>query len=302
MASRSSFLRGMATLMLCAVLFQTRRGSAQQVERRVPTSFPSTLAPTSATVDPRSTAHPRGGLFSTWNVTRPRWFLSARADVGFLFFRPRVSLGHGIPHQKWFGIDLVPIFSSTHVGGYAGARIRTPRFEFRSGMLYSAAFFRGALPKQSAYDERDLDRKSDDPIRYWAIDSELTLSLPVGKSFVQSETQVLYLPFADRAMNVFVEPMGVIVSPPWGLRSQLRGSFPVAPVPGLFVGPAVELLLLPGRSDPWVARAGGTITLSLYQDVQLRTDILPAIWSIDTTGRLGSPWLTVNIRIRWATD
>ena len=247
-------------------------------------------------------AHPRGGLLSSWDVTTRRWFVSARADVGYLFLRPRASFGYGIPHQRWWGVDLVPILSGKEAGAYAGLRWRGPRVEIRSGMLFASAFYRGSLPDAPAYDQRDLDRQSEDPADYWAWDSELTVSVPIGKSFAQSETQLLYLPFADRSRNLFVETMGVILAPPWALREQLRGSFPLTFLPGLFMGPAVELVWLPGRADPWVARAGASFSLSLYQDVQLRTDVLPTVWSSDTLGRMGSPWLTINVRLLWASN
>lgn len=253
------------------------------------------------TRDPRAGRDERGGLLSTWNTERRRWFLSARSDLGFLFFRPRVSGGFGVPHQSWWGADVVPILSGAQGGFYSGLRVRTPRVELRSGILFSGAFFRGRLQPKRQYDERDLELRTGAPVSYWASDTELTLSAPLGPTFLQLESQVLYLPIEGDA-PLFVDTLGVVVVPPWALREHLSWSFPSGLLPGLFWGPALESVWVPGRVDAWVLRAGASVRFWLYQDVQIRTDVVPTVYSPDTLGRAGATWFQISLRLLWATN
>lgn len=253
------------------------------------------------TQDPRAGRDERGGLLSAWDTERRRWFLSARADLGFLFFRPRVSGGFGVPHRRWWGADLVPILSGAQAGFYSGLRVRTPRVELRSGVLFSGAFFRGRMEPKTNYDERDLELRTGTPASYWASDTELTLSAPLGPTYLQLESQLMYLP-AEGNSALFVETLGVVVVPPWALREHLSWSFPSGLLPGLFWGPVVESVWVPGREDAWVVRAGGSVRFWLYQDVQLRTDVVPTVFSPDTLGRAGASWLQLNLRLLWATN
>lgn len=257
---------------------------------------------TSTDDDPRSRMHPSGSLLSSWSPTRQRWFVSARADLGYLFFRPRVAFGYGIPHQSWSGAEVVPILSGGQIGAYAGLRYRHPRIEVRSGAMYSNAFARGFLAPSSHYDVRDLETIGDSRARFFAWDSELTLSLPLGAGHLQSETQFLMLLGVPSDDYVFVDTLGVVVAPDSAVRQQLRYSIPFPWVTGLFFGPAVEAVLVPEREASWVVRAGATMRFWMYQDFQLRTDILPTLRSPDTLGRVGSPWLTISARFLWATD
>lgn len=255
-----------------------------------------------AAVDPRLTSVPRGALLFPWDTVRRRWFLSARADVGFLFIRPRASAGYGIPHQSWSGLDVVPIVSHSQGGVYGGLRARHPRFEIRSGMLYSAAFHRGYLTQKDSYDGRDLELRADRVATFWAWDSEMTVSLPLGLGFLQSETQSLFIFGVPSDMYVFADGMGVVVAPPWAIREQVRYTLRVPGAAGMFLGPAFEAVLVPDRQQRWVLRAGFAARFRLYQDLEVRTDVLPTVFSPDVLGRAGSPWLTINARFFWATN
>lgn len=252
--------------------------------------------------DPRSRLHPSGSLLSSWSPTRQRWFLSARADVGYLFFRPRVSFGYGVPHQAWSGVDVVPILSDGQIGAYAGLRYRHPRVEVRSGAMYSNAFERGFLTPAAHYDVRDLETIGESRARFFGWDSELTLSFPWGIGHLQSETQFFMLLGVPSDDFVFVDTLGVVVAPDSAVRQQLRYTVPVPWVTGLFIGPAVETVVVPEREAAWVVRAGVTMRFWIYQDLQMRTDILPTVWSPDTLGRIASPWFTISARFLWATD
>jgi len=49
-------------------------------------------------------ARPVVSQSSYWAQGVDRWFMSARVDVGFLFFKPRASFGFGRPFHRWVGV------------------------------------------------------------------------------------------------------------------------------------------------------------------------------------------------------
>lgn len=252
--------------------------------------------------DPRKPSSTRGSFLGGWDAVRPRWFVSARADLGFLFLRPRASIGYGLPHEHWAGVDVAPILSSTEIGIYSGVRYRHPRFEIRTGGLFSHAFTRSHLEPAASYDERDIETLTDEHAEYFASDSELIFNVPLFISFFESETQTILLANIPDQRFVFVDTLGVVVAPPFALRQRFVLNIPLRWIPGLFVGPAVEAVIAPDRSDPWVLRAGGVVRFEMAQDLHIRTEILPTIKSPDHLGRAGAPWLTFTVQFRWATN
>lgn len=272
-------------------------GSAREVAANYSDKPPGTWP-----IDPRSPVHPAGALFRGWHPRPARWFLAARTDVGFQFFRPRAAVGYGRPHQHWGGFDVVPIFGATQVGVYSGLRYRHPRFEIRSGGLFSHAIRRSYLDAADSFDQRDIEIWGEDIAVFGASDSEMTVSIPIGNILVGSETQALFVFGVPDDKYVFVHTVGAVVAPPWVFRQLLFVGHPVPRIPGLFLAPAVEVVLVPERSDPWVVRAGGVARFSMYQDVDLSTEFLPTIKSPDTLGRAGAPWFEITLRVRWATN
>lgn len=272
---------------------------------QLPRKEPTTDAPEGApedVPDPRTPSTIRGAFLRGWDTTRPRWFVSARADMGFLFVRPRASFGYGIPHENWTGFDIVPILSSPQAGVYSGFRYRHPRIELRTGGLLSYSFRRSYLEPAASYDARDIEILTDDHAEYFASDSELTFNVPMPFAYFESETQVIYLLIVADDKYVFVDALGVVVAPPISVRQRVVLDVPISAVPGLFVGPAVEAVITPGRSDPWVLRAGGLMRFEMVQDLDIHTEILPTIKSPDRLGRAGAPWLEITVQFRWATN
>jgi hypothetical protein len=252
-------------------------------------------------IDPRIPVHAAGPLFRGWARSPARWFFAARADLGFLFFSPRAEFGYGLPHEHWAGADIVPLLSTTNAGAYAGLRYRHPRFEFRTGGLFSYALGSSYLEPSDSFDARDLELEGSTKADYGASDSELSFSIPWGRAYIGSETQALFVFAVPDDKYVFVHSVGAVIDPPWVFRERLSVSYPFPGVPGLFVAPACEAVFVPERPDPWVFRAGALLSLSMYQDVDVTTEVLPTIKSPDTLGRAGAPWLEVALRVRFAT-
>lgn len=238
----------------------------------------------------------------TWKPAPARWFIATKIDLGFAFFRPRVSLGYGKPHHKWGGLDVNPLVSTSSGGGYTGLRWDTRFFEVRSGFVYLQNFSRSLLAPRQSYDRRDINTRIAPNAEYVAWDSEVEVKVPVGPLRFVAEGQLFYLLNVQEGFNVFVDPLAVVMAPDWALRQSYSLHFPMTSPEGLVLGPAVEPIWVPGRGiDAWIWRAGLTARWPLYDDVELRTNLLPVVMGPDSLGREGSHFLELKLRWYWAT-
>src|SRR5436190_10279915 len=88
---------------------------------------PLALLPTpeDALMDPR--------MARSWATLPPRQFVATTVDVGFVYLRPRLSLGYGRPFTEWIGVDANPIASQNGLGVYGGLRLEIPHLDLRFG-------------------------------------------------------------------------------------------------------------------------------------------------------------------------
>jgi len=238
----------------------------------------------------------------SWAPDPARWFISTRVDVGYAFIRPRAAFGYGKPHVQWAGADFIPLLSTSSGGGYTGLRWTERIFEVRGGLLYLQNFSRSSLVPQSSYDRRDIDLRTGSNAEYAALDTEGKVSLPLGPIKMRYEVQlfVVHMWVDDRL--VFVDPIAVVMGEGAAVRQRLSIDFPVANTSGLTLGPAVEPVWIESRpNEPWVIRAGASARFRLFDDLEIRSDLLPVVSSPDVLGRAASHFLEIKLRWRWAT-
>ena len=93
--------------------------------------------PDDALIDPK--------MARSWGALPARYFVATTVDLGFVYFRPRASLGYGRPFTKWVGIDLNPVAKTSGLGGYGGLRVEVPHFDLRVGSRVFRSFERTYL-------------------------------------------------------------------------------------------------------------------------------------------------------------
>ena len=101
-----------------------------------------------------------------WTIEPPRPFIALRADAGYLYLKPRLSLGYGKPFSSWAGIEAVPLVTPDSGGAYAGARLQVDWFEVRAGARYVHAFLHQFLTPKASYDLVDLQEDTGHPSNY----------------------------------------------------------------------------------------------------------------------------------------
>lgn len=295
-------MRGARRLQTCSLLVAllaprgARADATDDMIERIATD-PTIRARVESEDDKNLLGSPIG---TRWRRGVERWFWATRLDAGFLFFRTRISAGYGRPHYDWFGLDAVPIVFLSAAGGYLGVRYQMPGLELRTGALYQYSFNRSFLRIQESYDKRDIDVLGSERAQYVTWDSELEANFALGPAAFITETQAIY---AGRFLDdhyVYMDTLGAVIARGWTFRERVGVQW-IIPRTTFSVAPAVEVLWLDERREA-VLRAGVMLRWVLSEEVQIRTNVLPAFVSPDRLGRANGDVLEITLRWLWASD
>jgi hypothetical protein len=291
--------QSLRALSLGAVSF-TLVGSlhaAEPVGERFPDPDPPLgLLPTpeDALMDPR--------MARSWGTLPPRRFIATTVDVGFVYLRPRLSLGYGRPFTNWIGVDLNPIASQNGLGAYAGLRIEVPYLDFRIGPRYFASFQHTYLPTQASYSRLELESTSGDRSRTLTYEAELDFNLPLGPGRLLLRGSASYVTGVPDGYSVFEETLHLIVDPPLVWRARLAYAFTFGARKQHSLGPAIEMLDVPKRDDSRTIRIGPILRLALSRRVDVRGSFIFTVASPDRIGLAGGDFTELGIRYRWASE
>ena len=156
-----------------------------------------------------------------WTLDPGRPFIALRADLGYLYFKPRFSFGYGKPFTLWGGLDVVPFVTPDTAGGYGGLRLQLDWFEIRAGARFVHAFSRQYLTPQPTYSIVDLAENTGHPSDYLALEVEASAAIPAGPGDILALATVSSIQFVPAGYNVFDETLHVVVSPPAVYRQRL---------------------------------------------------------------------------------
>ena len=245
----------------------------------------------------RATAAPAG---NPWRQGRVRPFLSTRVDLGFVFLKPRVSLGYGRPHDVWVGLDVNPLISFEGVGAWGGLRGTLGWLDLRVGARYQYTFSRSFLAQKGLYNKDDIEDRAGPSSSYVSLEAELTLDFPLGPGSLSSELAITYITGVSEGFNVYEETLKVVAKPPWVWRGRLSYMLPLDRDKVFNVGLTAELVGVP-RRDLTTLRGGLLASVRLMRSLEARLTFMPVWHSEDDLGSAGSDLLLVGIRHRWAT-
>lgn len=292
----------MARLAACLV-FMSLLGAAPSAWAAEPVGekFPDADAPLAvlptpedALIDPK--------MARSWGTLPPRAFAATTMDFGFVYIRPRLSLGYGQPFTKWFGVDANPIAQTSGLGAYGGFRIEIPHVDWRIGGRYFSSFENTYLIPQGSYDRIDLERKVSDKARTLTWESELDLSFRVGPGRLLVRGSVSYVTGVPDGRYVFEQTLHVIVDPPWVWRSRVAYGFTFGAHDQHSIGPAVDILDVPGRDDSRTVRVGPILAMKLSRRVEVRGSFVFTVISPDRIGLKGGDSTELGLRYRWASE
>jgi hypothetical protein len=237
---------------------------------------------------------------ASWDKGSLRPFVSSTWDLGYLYLRPRLSLGWGRPHAEWIGVEGNPIFQSSGFGAYGGVRAALPFVDLRLGARGFHSFLRSPLEPRPSYTRLDLETTTNEHAQYLTYEAELTETSKLGPGELGALAAVSYVSQVHGDAYVFEETLHVIVKPPWVWRARLSYAFFVLPSLGrTSIGPAVEVLGVPGRAVTEL-RAGILARVVLSRSLEVRGTFVPAVVSPDAIGIVGGDFTELGLRYRWA--
>ena len=250
--------------------------------------------PDDALMDPR--------MARSWGTLPPRAFVATTVDVGFVYLRPRLSLGYGRPFTQWIGVDANPIAAQNGLGAYVGLRLEIPHLDFRIGPRYFASFNHTYLPEQASYSRLDLESNSGDPSRTLTWEAELDLNVDLGPGRLLLRGSASYVTGVPDGYNAFEETLHIIVDPPLVWRARLAYAFTFGSRKQHGIGAAIDLLDVPKRDDSRTIRIGPIVRLALSRRVDVRGSFIFSVISPDRIGLAGGDFTELGIRYRWASE
>jgi hypothetical protein len=250
--------------------------------------------PEDALMDPR--------MARSWGTLPPRFFAATTVDVGFVYLRPRLSVGYGRPFTEWIGFDANPIASENGLGAYAGLRIEIPHLDFRFGPRYFASFEHTYLPRQRNYSRLDLEDRLGASSRTLTYEAELDFTFDLGPGKLLLRGSGSYVTGVPDGQDAFEETLHIIVEPPLVWRARAAYVFTFGSRNQHSIGPAVDVLDVPKRDDSKTIRVGPLLRLALSRRVDVRGSFIFTVVSPDRIGLEGGDFTELGVRYRWASE
>ena len=130
--------------MFSAATTRTRSARRRATTRsaRTPTFAPALslllafvgLAAPALAAQPPSGETPRPKLLSPWQSSKATPFASLATDVGFIYARPRLTLGYGAPFWHFVGVDTYVMTTNSFASAYVGWRASLPFLDALMGV------------------------------------------------------------------------------------------------------------------------------------------------------------------------
>ncbi len=204
--------------------------------------------------------------YSPWQSSRATPFVSLASDAGFIYARPRLTVGYGAPFWNFVGVEAAVLTTNSFGQPSIGWRASLP---FLDAILSAREVFpynrRFMAPKDShSSGDLRLDTGGRRSV-YHAVDLEVALTAPVlhGGLFLQAHPLFVDAP---RDLHLYEEEVRAIMVPPFALAT--RGGYVYGVGSGsMKFGGMVEYVVLPGRPKN-VTRLGpiALVTFSKYLD------------------------------------
>jgi hypothetical protein len=238
----------------------------------------------------------------SWREGPSRTFAALTIDAGYLYLRPRVSVGYGKPFTTWLGLDANPLVVSGGYGAYGGARFAMPYGDLRVGARYFGAFQHAYLDPQDHYSRLDLDSTLHETAKYTTLEAELTGAIPAGPGDVLLLGSISNVVGVPNGLYVFEETLHVITAPPVVWRARAGYAFRFGSRGQHSIGIVGDFLDVPKREDSKTVRVGPVLRLVLSRHFDIRGSFVVTVFSPDRLGLVGGDFTELGVRWRTATE
>lgn len=235
-----------------------------------------------------------------WSEGVPRLFVSTKTEIGVPYAKPYFSVGYGLPHWIWAGLDVNVIITTSVVEIYGGARLATPVFDVAFAIRQNWSTAKPFLVPQTSYRHDDVTEAPGRAARYLALEGEVVGVLPLPHAALAVDfvmVNVLDMP-SDRYL--YEESYRLITKNP--LFFVLRGLAAVRLLPenSLLVGVLAEYGFSTGRGTP-VLRVGPVVMLQITDHLQLNLGVTLKAISPDHLGLALGAYGVAGLRFTWAS-
>lgn len=239
---------------------------------------------------------PRNGY---WSEGEARWFVATRSELGPPYLKPYVSVGYGLPHWFWTGIDVNAILTPDMLQAYFGVRGASPLLDLAVGIRDTWAFSRPFLPLQASYSHDDVSDAPGAKARYWAWEAEGVAVLPLPYSALGADFIAVRTIDVPAEHALYDESYRVIVNHPLFFDLRAGAVARLLREGALKFGVVSEYLFDTGRSS--TVRVGGAVILQLTDHLEASGTITVPVRSPDRLGLLLGSYAAAGIRYRTAT-
>lgn len=235
-----------------------------------------------------------------WSEGKPRLFIAARPEIGTPYAKPYISLGYGMPHWIWAGIDVNAIITLEMVQAYAGLRAATPILDLAFGVRDTQSFDKGFILPQRHVTRSDVLDGPGERTRYWAWEAEAVAILPLPHAGIVGDLILVRTLDVPRNMYLFEESYRAVIADPFFVTMRVAAVARLLNEDSLRIGVLTEHVFETGR-DQGVWRVGPIGSMQLTDHLEAMAGVTFAVASPDTLGLSLGTYGVAGVRWRWAS-
>lgn len=235
-----------------------------------------------------------------WSVGRPRLFFTTRSELGTPYLKPYISVGYGLPHWIWTGIDVNSIITMDTVQLYAGVRAATPILDFALGIRDTWSLDKPFFMPKASFNASDIDNASGKHARFWAWEGEVVGIVPLPYAAIVGDLIGIKAIDVPKDRYWYDESYRAIIGDDFYFVMRVAGVARFLHESALKVGWMVEHVFATGRGEP-VTRMGPVGSLQLTDHLEINGALTLAVSGPDHLGIVHGTYGVAGVRYRWAT-
>jgi hypothetical protein len=235
-----------------------------------------------------------------WSVGKPRWFIAARPELGTPYAKPYISLGYGMPHWLWLGVDVNAIVTLEMAQAYAGVRASSPILDLAFGLRDTWSFDKNFMLPAPRYTRSDVLEGPGERARYWAWEAEGVAVLPLPYAGLVADVIVVRTLDVPEDRFVYDESYRAIVAKPLFVTLRMAAVARFFLEYSVRVGVLTEHVFETGRSE-LVWRVGPIASVQLTDHLEAMAGVTFAVASPDDLGLSLGTYGVAGLRWRWAS-
>ena len=235
-----------------------------------------------------------------WAEGVPRWFISTKTELGTIYTKPYFSLGYGLPHWIYAGVDVNAIITTSFADVYAGVRLASPVFDVAFAVRDTWSFDKPFLMARDSYTRSDVLDAPGHRARYLVLEGEAIAVLPLPHAALVGDFVMVDTLDLPANMYMYEENYRLITKNPLFFMMRTMAVARFLHENALKVGLMAEYGFNTSR-DKGVWRVGPVLSLQITDHLALNLGASLKISSPDHLGLFLGAYGLAGFRYTWAT-